>query len=94
MSDFFTGSICLDDIPAEFKTKGKNGKTYVNYALSRRKKVSDFGETHTMYVSKPKDQRKEGEGAIFIGGAKEWNQQQSAPSQSNSSSQAEDDLPF
>lgn len=98
MSDFLTGSICLTDIPKEFIVEGKNGKKYVNFAVSKRKEVSQFGETHTITVSKPKDQRKEGEGLTFIGGLKEWNgngQQQTAPSkQSNSTAVTEDDLPF
>lgn len=97
MSDFLTGSICLTDIPKEFITEGKNGKKYVNFAVSKRKDVSQFGETHTITVSKPKDQRKEGEGLTFIGGLKEWkgNGQQSANTpQSNSATVTEDDLPF
>lgn len=97
MSDFLTGSICLTDIPKEFITEGKNGKKYVNFAVSKRKEVSQFGETHTITVSKPKDQRKEGEGLTFIGGLKEWKgngQQSSSPTQTTSTSSAEDDLPF
>ena len=97
MSDFLTGSICLTDIPKEFITEGKNGKKYVNFAVSKRKEVSQFGETHTITVSKPKDQRKEGEGLTFIGGLKEWKvngQQSSSPIQTTSTSAAEDDLPF
>lgn len=97
MNDFLTGSICLTDIPKEFITEGKNGKKYVNFAVSKRKETSQFGETHTITVSKPKDQRKEGEGLTFIGGLKEWkgngqsSPQQSAPQQSGD---ATDDLPF
>lgn len=97
MSDFLTGSICLTDIPKEFITEGKNGKKYVNFAVSKRKEVSQFGETHTITVSKPKDQRKEGEGLTFIGGLKGWKgngQQSSSHTQSTSTSSAEDDLPF
>lgn len=97
MSDFLTGSICLTDIPKEFITEGKNGKKYVNFAVSKRKEVSQFGETHTITVSKPKDQRKEGEGLTFIGGLKEWKgngQQSSSPIQTTSTSAEEDDLPF
>lgn len=97
MSDFLTGSICITDIPKEFITEGKNGKKYVNFAVSKRKEVSQFGETHTITVSKPKDQRKEGEGLTFIGGLKEWKgngQQQSANTQQASSGNDADDLPF
>lgn len=97
MSDFFTGSICLTDIPKEFIAEGKNGKKYVNFAVSKRKEVSQFGETHTITVSKPKDQRKEGEGLTFIGGLKEWkgNGQQSATSsQQSGSSNDDDNMPF
>ena len=97
MSDFLTGSICLTDIPKEFITEGKNGKKYVNFAVSKRKEVSQFGETHTITVSKPKDQRKEGEGLTFIGVLKEWkgNGQQSAISSQQSGSSNEDDqMPF
>jgi hypothetical protein len=98
MSDFLTGSICLTDIPKEFITEGKNGKKYVNFAVSKRKEVSQFGETHTITVSKPKDQRKEGEGLTFIGGLKEWKgngqQQPSNTQQTSSVAVTEDDLPF
>lgn len=98
MSDFLTGSICLTDIPKEFITEGKNGKKYVNFAVSKRKEVSQFGETHTITVSKPKDQRKEGEGLTFIGGLKEWkgNGQQpiTNPAKLSSTTVTEDDLPF
>lgn len=97
MSDFFLGSICLTDIPKEFITEGKNGKKYVNFAVSKRKEVSQFGETHTITVSKPKDQRKEGEGLTFIGGLKEWKgngQQQSTSSQQSGSSNEDDQMPF
>lgn len=96
MSDFLTGSICLTDIPKEFITEGKNGKKYVNFAVSKRKEVSQFGETHTITVSKPKDQRKEGEGLTFIGGLKEWkgNTGSGSNTQSNSSSSDDDGIPF
>lgn len=97
MSDFLTGSICLTDIPKEFITEGKNGKKYVNFAVSKRKEVSQFGETHTITVSKPKDQRKEGEGLTFIGGLKEWKgngQQQLTSSQQSGSSNEDDQMPF
>ena len=96
MSDFLTGSICLTDIPKEFITEGKNGKKYVNFAVSKRKEVSQFGETHTITVSKPKDQRKEGEGITFIGGLKEWkgNTNGVGSTQSASTTSSEDDLPF
>lgn len=96
MSNFLTGSICLTDIPKEFITEGKNGKKYVNFAVSKRKEVSQFGETHTITVSKPKDQRKEGEGLTFIGGLKECkgNTNGGGSTQSASTTSSEDDLPF
>lgn len=95
MSDFFTGSICLEDIPEEFKTKANNGKTYVNFAISKRKEASKFGETHTIYVSKPKDQRKDGEQPTFIGGAKAWSgSPQQSQGQTSATPKEDDQMPF
>ena len=95
--DFYSGSICLTDIPKELITNHANGKQYLNIAISSRKEKGKFGETHNVIASVPKDQRKEGDKPIYIGNLKEWQENGgigNAP-QSNSSSSTDDDgLPF
>lgn len=82
MADFFTGSICLDDIPEAQKRKGKNGKQYINIVIAKRQKVSQYGETHTIYMSQSEEERNAKLPKHFIGGCKERNtqfSQQTAP---------------
>lgn len=48
--DFLFGSICLDDIPAEFITHAKNGKRYVNIKISKRRQADNYDNTHSITV--------------------------------------------
>jgi hypothetical protein len=52
-------SICLDDIPSEYKQKSKNGKTYVNIRVDEKREVDQYGKSHTVTVDtwKPDGQR-------------------------------------
>jgi hypothetical protein len=43
-------SICLDDIPAEYKTKSKNGKVYVNLNVNEKREADQYGKTHSVTV--------------------------------------------
>lgn len=97
MSDFLIGSICISEIPKELFKKADNGKVYLNIAVSERQSISDYGDTHNVIVSKPKDQRAEGEKPIYCGNLKRWNEQPKAPSAEeiqNAPPAADDDLPF
>lgn len=51
---FIEGNICLDDIPAEKIYTAKNGKRYVRFTISERRSIGDYGETHSLYVSRQK----------------------------------------
>lgn len=93
--DFYSGSICLTDIPKELITNHTNGKQYLNIAISSRKEKGKFGETHNVIASVPKDQRKEGDKPIYIGNLKEWQEQGSSnPTQSSTASANDDQMPF
>jgi len=53
------GSICLDDIPNEFITTGKNGKRYFNYTINRKRETDQFGKTHSVEIDQWKPQPKQ-----------------------------------
>lgn len=95
-NEFLTGSICLSDIPQHLITNHANGKKYVNIAIGSRREKGQYGETHNIIVSVPKDQRKEGDKPIYIGNLKEWQgQQQGGNTPPPNTSQGNDsDLPF
>jgi hypothetical protein len=44
-------SICLSDIPEEYKRIGKNNKAYVTLTLNKRQQVGQYGETHSLEVN-------------------------------------------
>lgn len=102
---FFTGSICLTDIPKELITKGKNGKEYLNIAVFANKDgANQYGNTHYMTCAPKKEERVEGVNYI-IGNLKERGGEsanpvdninapkgeKTAPQQASGS---DDDLPF
>ncbi len=43
-------SVCLDDIPSEYKKTSKNGKVYCNLILQQKKNVDQYGNTHCIEV--------------------------------------------
>lgn len=65
-------SICLSDIPREKMKKAKNGKTYCNLVVAARREPSQYGETHTVYVSQDKDEREAKMEKVYVGGGKEF----------------------
>ena len=67
-----TISVCLTDLPKEAIQTGKNGKKYINLVCDKRKAESQFGETHTLYVSQTKEQREAKEDKVYVGGGKEF----------------------
>lgn len=97
MSDFLYGSICISEIPKELFKKADNGKIYLNVAISRRKEVSSFGDTHNIVATVKKADRKEGDKPFYIGNLKEWNETPKTPSPdeiNNAPQASDDDLPF
>ena len=56
---FINGSICLDDFPQELRqVSPKNGKTYLNITIGKKREVGQYGDTHYITVNtfKPKAQ--------------------------------------
>lgn len=86
MSKFLYGSVCLSDIPKELITTSQsNGKQYLNIAVSERKEKGQYGETHTISVSQPKEQRNGNEKPIYIGNLRTWEDSQENKRQSGGS---------
>lgn len=67
-------SICLSDIPKDKVKLATNGKKYINLVVAERKEVSQYGETHTVFVSQTKEERELKEDKCYIGGGKEYKQ--------------------
>lgn len=68
---FFTGSICVSDIPKELITTGKNGKKYLNIAVFANKEgANQYGNTHYISCAPKQEERKDGVN-YFIGNLKE-----------------------
>ena len=65
-------SICLSDLPKDKIKQAANGKKYINLILSERKEVGNYGETHTLAVSKTKEEREKGEPTVYVGSGQEW----------------------
>jgi hypothetical protein len=90
-------SICLSDIPKSKIKEAKNGKKYVNIVVAKRKEVSQYDETHTVFISQDKDERAANVDKIYIGGGKEFTQSASVTVEAvETMPLAEDlsDLPF
>ena len=102
---FFTGSICLTDIPKELITTASNGKKYLNIAVfANRDGANQFGNTHFITCAPKKEDRVEGKKYI-IGNLKERYSNATLPQTANISvlkgdtgkteqSNIEDDFPF
>jgi len=71
-------SICLSDIPRDKIKVANNGKKYLNLVVAQRKEVSQYGETHTVFVSQDKDEREANKDKCYIGGGKKFVQQNKA----------------
>jgi len=67
-----TIALCLSDIPKDRIKAGANGKKYINLILSERKSVSERGETHTLSISKSKEEREAKAATIYVGGGTEY----------------------
>lgn len=91
-----TISLCLSDIPKDKIKQADNGKKYIKLILSERKDVGKFDETHTLIVSKTKEERAAQVPNIYVGSGKEYKPQPYAPQNIDDlpSAQQVDDLPF
>ncbi|MDR1556212.1 MAG: hypothetical protein LBS88_04170 [Tannerellaceae bacterium] len=92
-------SICLTDLPKnKIKQSENNGKKYINLCVASRKEVGKYGETHTVHVSKTKEERESGAPVIYVGYGKEFNPQPAPATYENTNSMPAayntDDLPF
>lgn len=90
-------SICLSDIPKDKIKQASNNKKYLNLVVAQRKEPSQYGETHTVFISQDKDEREAKKDKIYIGGGKEF-VQTAAPVTTEDieamPAMSEDDLPF
>ena len=43
-------SICLDDLPKEYITTGKNGKRYIKLNVNEKREADEWGNTHSVEV--------------------------------------------
>lgn len=97
MCDFINSFICLSDIPAEARKKGKDGKVYVNITVSRMKNPDIYNNTHTLYIRQTKEEREAQKERCYIGkgvGA-QIHQQPASPQEAETLPQADaDDLPY
>jgi len=70
MATFYTGSICLTDIPKEKITEAKNGKKYLNLTLWVNDTADQYGNIGSIQVSQTKEQRDAQEKKQYIGNFK------------------------
>lgn len=63
------GSICIDEIDKDLIEVAKNGKRYLKIEVRDRREPSQYGHTHYIKQTCPKDKRKEGVN-YFIGDLK------------------------
>ena len=64
-------SICLNDIPRDkIKVSESNGKKYVSFVVSQMKQPDQFEQTHTIFVSQPKEEREAKAEKQYIGKGK------------------------
>ena len=89
-------SICLSDLPKDKIKQATNGKKYINLICASRKEVSQYGETHTVYVSQTKEEREANTPTVYVGSGKEYIPQVATPENVENMPTAEifDDLPF
>jgi len=80
MATFYTGSICLSDIPKEKITEAKNGKKYLNLTLWVNDTADQYGNIGSIQVSQTKEQRDAQEKKQYIGNFKAPNAQVAAAS--------------
>jgi len=60
-------SINLSKLPKEKMKKDKSGNSWINLVIAERKEKSEYGETHTIYVKRNKQEREEKQKIIYCG---------------------------
>lgn len=65
-------SVCLSDIPKDKIKLATNGKKYISLVVAQRKEVSQYGETHTVFISQDKVEREDKLDKVYVGGGKEF----------------------
>lgn len=63
-------SVDLSKVDKKFIRVGKNGHSYLNLMVSKRKEVSEYGETHTVAISKSEAERQLDNSTVYVGGGK------------------------
>ena len=89
-------SICLSDIPKDKIKQSHNGKYYANFCVASRRTVSEYGETHTVYMASTKEERDQNLPTIFVGSGREYKPAIVTPENIDNLPAANftDDLPF
>lgn len=63
-------SICLSDIPKDKLKKANNGKIYVNLVVAEKKEPDQYENTHTVFVSRSKEEREANTPIVYVGSGK------------------------
>ena len=88
-------NVCLSDIPADKRFKGKDGKIYTNIIATELKAPDKFDNTHTVYMSQSKEEREAKADKQYIGRGKEVVYGGSKPAQQEApAKEGNPDLPF
>ena len=82
--------INVKKIPKDKLFEGEKG-TYLDIKVAERRETDQYGNTHTIYIQKSKDDEK-----IYIGDGKavHFDQKQAAPGHLATKAEQDDDLPF
>ncbi|MDR0755138.1 MAG: hypothetical protein LBF04_07100 [Prevotellaceae bacterium] len=67
-----TISLCLSDKPKEKIKQAANGKKYINLILSERRETGKYGETHTLAVSKTKEECEANTETFYVGSGTQY----------------------
>ena len=63
-------SVDLSKVDKKFIRTGKNGHSYLNLVVSKRKEVSEYGESHSVAISKSEAERQLDNSTVYVGGGK------------------------
>ena len=85
-------NICLSDLPKAKITEGKDGKKYVNLVLWENREPDKFGNTHSITVSKSKEEKDQPN--IYVGNGKSFGAKPQAITAQEPTKSESDDLPF
>lgn len=63
--------ICLSDLPKDKIKQGDNGKKYIQLVCNERKEKDKYGNTHTISVSRTKEERERKTDIVYVGSGQE-----------------------